>query len=36
MGEKKSLVLFTGDKVFPLSKNPMKVYMGQHPKGSKE
>jgi hypothetical protein len=27
---------FTGDGAFPLSKNLMKVYLGQHPKGSKE
>jgi hypothetical protein len=36
MGEKKSLVLFTGDRVFPVSKNLMNIDMGQHPKGSKE
>jgi hypothetical protein len=27
---------FIGDEAFPLSENLMKVYPGQHPKGSKE
>jgi len=27
---------FIGDEAFPLSENLMKVYLGQHPKGSKE
>ena len=27
---------FTGDEAYPLSEDLMKVYLGQHPKGSKE
>ena len=30
------LFFFIGDEAFPLSENLMKVYPGQHPKGSKE
>ena len=36
-GREKSVPhFFVGDEAFPLSKNLMKVYLGQHPKGSKE
>jgi hypothetical protein len=34
--EKSVSYFFIGDKAFPLSENLMKVYPGQHPKGSKE
>jgi hypothetical protein len=33
---KKCSILFIGDEAFPLSENLLKVYPGQHPKGSKE
>jgi hypothetical protein len=37
MGEKKKFHTFViGDEAFPLGENLMKVYPGQHPKGSKE
>jgi len=36
-GREKSVpYFFIGDEAFPFSKNLMKVYPGQHPKGSKE
>jgi hypothetical protein len=36
-GREKSVpYFFIGDEAFPLSENLMKVYPGQHPKGSKE
>jgi len=35
MGEKKNVPYhFIGDEAFPLSENLVKVYPGQHPKGS--
>jgi len=34
--EKSVPYFFIGDEAFPLSENLMKVYPGQHPKGSKE
>jgi hypothetical protein len=34
--EKDIPYFFIGDEAFPLSENLMKVYPGQHPKGSKE
>jgi len=34
--KKCSILFFIGDEAFPLSENLMKVYPGQHPKGSKE
>jgi hypothetical protein len=34
--EKSVSYFFIGDEAFPLSENLMKVYPGQHPKGSKE
>jgi hypothetical protein len=34
--EKSVSFFFIGDEAFPLSENLMKVYPGQHPKGSKE
>jgi hypothetical protein len=35
-GEKSVPYFFIGDKAFPLDENLMKIYPGQHPKGSKE
>jgi len=37
MGEKKAFhKFFIGDEAFPFSENLMKVYLGQHSRGSKE
>jgi len=34
--KKCSILFFIGDEAFPLSENLMKIYLGQHPKDSKE
>jgi len=33
---KKCSILFIGDEAFPLNENLLKIYLGQHPKDSKE